>query len=78
MVAKEILVQRMSWNIQRASNKASGFVDFDGLLHDLDNDGMPTNTFYFHWLPHIYAKLNSNYFGKQGFISPNSSTLNFG
>ncbi|XP_049410456.1 ferric reduction oxidase 2-like [Solanum stenotomum] len=27
---------------------------------------MPTNTFYLHWLPHLYAKLNSTYFGQQG------------
>ncbi|MCE3214607.1 hypothetical protein HAX54_052860 [Datura stramonium] len=27
---------------------------------------MPSNTFYLHWLPHIYAKLNSTYFGRQG------------
>ncbi|KAL2324563.1 hypothetical protein Fmac_023621 [Flemingia macrophylla] len=27
---------------------------------------MPTNTFFLHWLPHILAKADSIYFGKQG------------
>lgn len=28
---------------------------------------MPTNAFYLHWLPHIVAKTDSTYIGKQGF-----------
>lgn len=65
MAAKKILVQRMSWNIQQAIKL---LVLLILMAYFMIWIMMPTNTFYLHWLPHIYAKLNSTYFGQQGFI----------
>ncbi|KAK6786751.1 hypothetical protein RDI58_015276 [Solanum bulbocastanum] len=63
MAAKTILIQKMSWNIQQAIKLLVLLILMGYFMIWIM---MPTNTFYLHWLPHLYAKLNSTYFGQQG------------